>query len=101
MRDKGMITARDYYEKVAKPTVVEFQNNNGDLRLALLASMAILHVVDYVMQNREPDPKKADELVHQYTNKTSKNKFAFQVPRSAMRFWKMQLLWAERDFRPF
>jgi hypothetical protein len=22
-------------------------------------------------------------------------------PRSAMRFWKMQLLWAEWDFRPF
>ncbi len=27
--------------------------------------------------------------------------FATYYPRSAMRFWKMQLLWAEWDFRPF
>jgi acetyl esterase/lipase len=28
-------------------------------------------------------------------------RFPMFVPRSAMRFWKMQLLWAEWDFRPF
>jgi hypothetical protein len=79
MRDTAMITARDYYENVAKATVVEFQKNNGDRRLALLASMAVLHVVDYVMQNREPDPKKAEDAVHQYTYTTSENNFAFLV----------------------
>jgi hypothetical protein len=41
--------------------------------------MAILHVVDYVMQNRESDPIKADEAVSQYNKTTSEKHFAFLV----------------------
>jgi hypothetical protein len=76
-----MITARSYYENVAKATVIEFQMNNSDLRLALLASIAVLHVVDYVMHNREPDPEKANKAVHQYNETTSEKNFAFCVVR--------------------
>jgi hypothetical protein len=81
MRGTAMITAHDYYENVAKATVTEFQKNNSDLRLALLASMAVLHVVDYVMQNREAEPKKAVRAMRQYIDTTSENNFSFLVVR--------------------
>jgi hypothetical protein len=74
-----MITAYEYYNHVAKPAVDEFQKENGSLKLALSASMALLHVVDYVMQNRESDPKEADEAVRRYVERTSQNRFAFRV----------------------
>lgn len=80
MHAKPMITARNYYDNVVKPTVTEFCNNNKDLRLALLASMAVLHVVDYVMHNRESDPKKADREVKQYSASAGET-FAFRVLR--------------------
>jgi hypothetical protein len=83
MRDAApMLTARSYYENVARATVIEFQKNNSDLRLALLASIAVLHVVDYVMHNREPDdPKKAYQEVSQYVETSAKKNFAFRVVR--------------------
>ncbi len=75
-----MISARSYFERIVKPTIDQFRNDNGDLRLALLASMAVLHTVDYVMQNREPDPEKANEAVILYT-RSSDREFAFEVVR--------------------
>jgi hypothetical protein len=47
-----MISASDYYKKIAKPTVDDFLARNDNVRLAFLACMAILNVIDYVAQNR-------------------------------------------------
>ena len=50
-----MIGALIYYEKIAKPTAEQFFLENKNIRLAMLACMATLHVVDYVFQNRFED----------------------------------------------
>jgi hypothetical protein len=47
-----MISAHQYYDQIVKPTVDEFFKTNKDLRLAMLACAAMLHVIDYVAQNR-------------------------------------------------
>ena len=67
MQRAAMISARDYYDRVVIPTVGEFSSNNKDIRHALLACMATLHLVDYVMQNRELDPKKLTEWYLNFT----------------------------------
>ena len=78
-----MISARDYYDRVVIPTVGEFSSNNKDIRHALLACMATLHLVDYVMQNRELDPKKADGMVSEFyaAAAAADGNFAFCVVR--------------------
>src|SRR5437879_3280719 len=74
-----MISARDYFDWVVKPTVNQFRKDNADFRLALLAAMATLHTVDYVMQNRESDPEKANDAIARYIK--GKGDFAFQSVR--------------------
>jgi hypothetical protein len=59
----AMISASDYYTKIAKPTVDDFLAHNDNVRLAFLACVATLHVIDYVAQNREPDDVLANQLV--------------------------------------
>jgi hypothetical protein len=62
-QELAMISATDYYTNIAKPTVDDFLARNDNVRLAFLACMATLHVIDYVAQNREPDDAQADQLV--------------------------------------
>ena len=74
-----MISAYDYYTNVVKPTVEEFLDKRADVRRAFLACMATLHTVDYVMQNREPDPKAADKLVDEFKRDSLQQSSAFEV----------------------
>jgi hypothetical protein len=77
-----MITAREYYQKIVVPTVDEFLAKNENLRLAMLACMASLHVVDYVFHNRCDNPKEADELVHACCEELATRNYAFFVVRT-------------------
>jgi hypothetical protein len=61
---QAMISAYDYYTKVARPTADRFLAQNNDIGLGLLASMATLHVIDYVGQNRKPNVRAANNLVN-------------------------------------
>jgi hypothetical protein len=74
-----MISACDYYANVAKPTVDEFRKQNKDLRLALLACMASLHVIDYVMQNRTSDPLVGDDLVRDFKQNKARTNLSFRA----------------------
>jgi hypothetical protein len=74
-----VISAYDYYTKVAKPTVDEFRKRNKDLRLALLACMATLHVIDYVMQNRKSDPLADDNLVRNFKQDKGRTHLSFRA----------------------
>ena len=76
-----MIPPNIYYQAIVKPTVDEFRSKNHDIRLALLASMVTLHIVDYVMQNRASSPKEGDEAVRDFNSRASEKPFAFQVVR--------------------
>lgn len=78
-----MITARDYYQKIAVPTVEDFLAKNDDLRLAMLACMASLHVIDYVFQNRCDEPKDADNLARDCCEEFAKRHYPFFVVRTA------------------
>ena len=73
-----MISARQYYVQIAKPTVDDFLRNNKDLRLAMLACAVTLHVVDYVGQNRANNVKDGDKTVKALKNK-ARQQFAFEV----------------------
>ena len=58
-----MMTAATYVSQVVEPTIEEFRQHRTDLRRGMLASMAVLHVVDFVMQNREATPEAGDKAV--------------------------------------
>ena len=73
-----MISARQYYDQITKPTVDEFLRSNKDLRLAMLACAATLHVVDYVGQNRANNVKDGDKKV-KALKKKAREQFAFEV----------------------
>jgi hypothetical protein len=75
-----MISAYDYYRKIAKPTVDAFLFNNGDIRLAFLACMATLHVIDYVTQNKAPSPEEGERWVREFC--AGEKSFAFQVVKA-------------------
>jgi hypothetical protein len=74
-----VITPSYYYQEITKPTVDEFLMKNGDIRLAMLACQATLHVLDYIFQSREPDPKKADKLLGKFKKDIARKVFAFEV----------------------
>jgi hypothetical protein len=77
-----MISARGYYEIVVLPTVSMFSSHNKDIGLALLSCMASLHVVDYVMQNREADIETANDMVSAYCRTAAERSFPFCVVRA-------------------
>jgi len=81
MQRAAMISARDYYDIVVTPTVGEFSSNNKDIRLALLACMATLHLVDYVMHNRDADTTTAEGAVFAFCKEASERNFPFCVVR--------------------
>jgi hypothetical protein len=74
-----MISAYDYYTNVVTPTLSEFFEHRADIRRALLASMTTLHIIDYVIQNRERDALAADELVKQFNKMCRKESRSFEV----------------------
>lgn len=47
-----MFPARDYYDRIARPTVQDLQSINTDIRLGILACMVFINTVDHVYQNR-------------------------------------------------
>ena len=52
MRGYLMFTPSLYYRKIVQPTVEEFRQRPGDIRLAFHACIVTVHIVDYVvMQN--------------------------------------------------
>ncbi|ACB28425.1 hypothetical protein [Methylobacterium radiotolerans] len=61
-----MFPARDYYDRIVRPTVQDFQSSNTDVRLGMLACMVLLHTVDHVYQNRETDPEAANVAVGRF-----------------------------------
>ena len=81
MQRAAMISAHDYYNRVVIPTAREFSSNNKDIRLALLACMATLHVVDYVMHNRDTNARTADRKVSAFCEDASGRNFPFCVIR--------------------
>lgn len=76
-----MISAFDYWDRIAKPTVEEFLANRKDVRRGMLAAMVVLHAVDYVFQNRgrETNAKINDKAVKDFKLRAAKTSFEFRV----------------------
>jgi hypothetical protein len=47
----------------------------------MIASALVLHVIDYVMQNRAKEPKAGDGLVCDFTKQAAQDCFSFEVVR--------------------
>ncbi len=73
-----MISAREYYNQIVRPTVDEFFGNNKDLRLAMLACTVTLHLLDYIGQNGAENAKQGDKKVNGL-KKAAQDQFAFKV----------------------
>ena len=55
-----MFLPHEYYEKMVLPSVEEFRNRPGDIKLAFQACIATVHIIDYIEQNKTVDPKKGE-----------------------------------------
>ena len=66
-----MYRAREYYDRIVRPTVQEFFADHDNPRLGMLACMALLHTVDHVYHNRIADPKKAEKAVTVFNDRQS------------------------------
>lgn len=100
-----MLTAADYYNRIARPTVEDFYRHNSDVRLAMLACMATLHVVDHVVQNRmavttPAEARAADEQVMQLTSELTERHFPFEVVRAYGTASKHGQIGLQRRFQP-
>ena len=74
-----MMTAAQYVSLIVEPTLEEFRQNVDDLRRGMLASMAVLHVVDFVMQNREATPKAGDDAVAAFKKRMAGVQWGFDT----------------------
>ncbi|WP_237479418.1 hypothetical protein [Lichenibacterium dinghuense] len=74
-----MISAADYHRVVVLPSLADFCARNGDLRLAMHAAISLTHAIDYVFQNRGPDPKTAGEAAEVYRRDLVGRCFSFRV----------------------
>ena len=87
-----MMTAADYVSQVVAPTLEEFRQHRTDLRRGMLASMAVLHVVDFVMQNRVATREAGDDAVRLFKRRLegshagfyTVNKFALASKHGAL-----------------
>ncbi|MCJ2126449.1 hypothetical protein [Methylobacterium sp. J-077] len=100
-----MLTAAYYYNHIVRPTVDEFCCNNSDVRLAMLACMATLHVVDHVVQNRMPVTTKkeaelADAEVIRITNDLAERCIFFAAVRAYGTASKHGRIGLQRRFKP-
>ena len=82
-----MITPAAYYRLVAKPAAEEFFQDNGNVRRAMLACMAVLHIVDHFVQGRsevtdKASARQADEEVERVTKELSERHMFFAVVRA-------------------
>lgn len=76
-----MIAPFEYWNNIARPTVQDFFNDRNNVRLAMLACMAVLHTVDYLIQNSEPDAKTANKQIKVFTDEAAQRSPAFRVVR--------------------
>lgn len=74
-----MIPAAEYHRIVVRPSLDEFYVRNGDLRLAMHAATSLTHTIDYVFQNRGPDPKAAGVAAETYRRGLLELCFPFRV----------------------
>jgi hypothetical protein len=100
-----MLSAVDYYSRIVRPTVDEFCGRNGDVRLAMLACMATLHVVDHVVQNRmtvttKKEAEAADAEVMRITNDLADRHLPFAVVRAYGTASKHGRIGLQRKFQP-
>lgn len=88
-----MMTAAAYVSQIVEPTLEDFRRHRADLRRGMLASMAVLHVVDFVMQNCEATPEAGDKAVAAFKKRIegthpgfdTVNKFALASKHGALR----------------
>ena len=100
-----MLSAADYYSRIVRPTVDEFCGRNGDVRLAMLACMATLHVVDHVVQNRmtvatKMEAEVADAEMMRITNDLADRHLPFAVVRAYGTASKHGRIDLQRKFQP-
>jgi len=74
-----VIPAADYHLIIVRPSLDEFYASNGDLRLAMHAATSLTHAIDYVFQNRGPDPRTAGVAAEVYRRELVARCFSFQV----------------------
>lgn len=100
-----MLSAADYYTLIVRPTADEFFRRNSDVRLAMLACMATVHVVDHVVQNRmsvttKAEAMAADEEVVRLTNDLADRHVCFAVVRAYGTASKHGKIGLQRKFQP-
>lgn len=74
-----MIPATEYHAVIVRPSLDEFYARNGDLRLAVHAAISLTHAIDYVFQNRGPNPKAAGSAAENYRRDLVERCFSFRV----------------------
>ena len=74
-----MIPAAEYHRIVVRPSLDEFYARNGDLRLAMHAATSLTHAIDYVFQNRGPEPKAAGNAAEVYRRDVVRRCFSVRV----------------------
>lgn len=74
-----MMMAATYVAQIVEPTLEEFRQYRVDLRRAMLASMAVLHVVDFVMQNREATPEAGEKAVGTFKRRIEEQHICFDT----------------------
>lgn len=76
-----MFKADEYYMELTLPTVGEYYADASNVRRGMLACMSVLHVIDHIFQNRNPDPKKANDEVRDECDAVSDRDTMFAVVR--------------------
>lgn len=74
-----MMTAAAYVSQIAEPTLEEFRQHRADLRRGMLASMAVLHVVDFVMQNREATSQAGNDAIDAFKKRLAGTHIGFDT----------------------
>lgn len=73
------VSAKDYFQEIARPSGEEFYHARADIRKAMIACMTLYHTVDYIAQNRNLDPKGGDEEARQIREDLRAKSLAFRA----------------------
>lgn len=100
-----MMTPATYHRLVAVPTAEEFFQDNGSVRRAMLACMAVLHIVDHVVQSRsdvidKASARRADEEVERIAKDLTERHMSFAVVRAYALASKHARIGLHRKFQP-
>ncbi|MCG6206441.1 hypothetical protein LPW26_17470 [Rhodopseudomonas sp. HC1] len=100
MIESSILPAKVYYDQVVRPTVEEFFRNKSNRRLAMLASMSLLHVIDHIIQNEFPADKgkEAEGQIKRYVEDLAAHFVPFAVVRAFALASKHAVL--RRKFQP-